>query len=393
MMIQSHLFTNTIVQNFRHEIRGILVGKNVLNMDELFQYFLTDDNQENRRSMWGFFCENIHSLKICKEIVTDEYLRSVLIRSFKNSEFDANFDFAFIFSEIEDVSGIEDGLEKWSKMMEKIVGFIVVERNECPKYGNAYALNYICSKIKGIGSILVGLYVYSIFSHMPSSLEGRVKPIEPREADQSVEYYGPDILHMGLLELSGSYRNVPAFCLYSKFGFIVDETLSGSFSNCFRTDINIAMRTHYPQMSPEDIKQRIVYILLGETQYEFEKPDICEIKDTEIQERLSNLYIYKNQEEKKLKSLMVETKWGINKLSDGSLKPEFKKKLDKSQLDYSTILEEIDLITTRKTSERESHERESHENIPKRHKSIGGKKIRNNTKRNNTKRKKKHIKK
>ena len=34
-MTQSHLFTNTIMYNFRHELDSALHGKIIMNMDEL----------------------------------------------------------------------------------------------------------------------------------------------------------------------------------------------------------------------------------------------------------------------------------------------------------------------------------------------------------------------
>ena len=316
------------MHNFRHEIHGILDGKNIMNMDELTRYFLKEDTPENRTQMWKYFFENIHDLGICQAVEV-AYLKSVLQRSMNNE----NFDFAFIFS---DVAEEEADLKV---KMQTLVSFIIVERNECKKYGNAYALNYICSKVKGIGALLVGLYVYSIFSHpLIDKSDLRVKKIEPHTSD---EYYGPAILHMGLLELSGGYQNVPALCLYSKFGFVEDETLSGSTSNCFRSDVNIAMRTDYPhEMSPEDIKQKIVNILLGR-ESEFQKPVICKFKDPEMQGYLSWLYGSKKQAKIEYNKLKPQSNFVINKLEDGSLKPEFQEKIDAIERNLEKINSKI----------------------------------------------------
>ena len=317
-MTQSHLFTNTIMHNFRHEIHSILGTMSIMNMDELTRYFLPDslDTPENRTRVWKYFFANIPNLAIC-QAVEDTYLPSVLKRGLNNE----NYDFAFIFSHIKEDSHEETDLEKLcDAKMKYLVSFIIVERNECKKYGNAYALNYICSKLKGIGSILVGLYLYSIFSHPRiDKTKLIVKKIEPPTSD---EYYGPEILHMGLLELSGGYQNVPALCLYSKFGFIEDDKLSGSSSNCFRNDVNIAMRTDYPEeMEPEEIKQKIVHILLGR-ESEFEKPIICKFKDPEMQGYLSWLYGSKKAARQDYNKLEPQYKWEINQTE------EFKEKLD-----------------------------------------------------------------
>jgi hypothetical protein len=325
-MTQSHLFTDTIMHNFRHEINSILDGKNIMNMDELTKYFLPGelDTPENRIHVWGYFFANIHDLEICQAVEV-KYLTIVLKKAFNNE----NFDFAFIFSDKVDTKDETNLEEILNSKMQTLVSFIIVERNECKKYGNAYALNYICSKIKGTGSLLVGLYVYSIFSHPPKEAHDLiVKKIAARESDPMVEYYGPDILHMGLLELSGGYQNVPALCLYSKFGFVEDEALSGLTSNCFRSDINIAMRTNYPDdMTPEEIRQKIVYILLGR-ETEFEKSKICKFRDPEMQGYIAWLYGNKKAAKIEYEKLKHQANFFINKLEDGSLKPEFKEKID-----------------------------------------------------------------
>ena len=330
-MTQSHLFTNTIMYNFRHELDSALHGKTIMNMDELTRYFLKEDTPEKRAHMWEYFFKHIHDLGICQAVEVT-YLTSVLKRALNNE----NFDFAFIFS---DVAEEETDLDTKMKLL---VSFIIVERNECKKYGNAYALNYICSKVKGIGSILVGLYVYSIFSHpVIDNGDLRVKKIEQPTLEAEAEYFGPPILHMGLLELSGGYQNVPALCLYSKFGFVEDETLSGATSNCFRSDSNIAMRTDYPvEMTAEDIKQKIVNILLGR-ESEFEKPVICKFKDPGMQAYLAWLYGEKKAAKIQYEQLKPQANFFINKLEDGSLKPEFKEKLDSLERKLEKIIAKI----------------------------------------------------
>ena len=347
-MTQSHLFTNTIMYNFRNEIDSIIGGMQIMNMDELTKYFLPSelDTPENRAHMWKTFFEHIHDLEIC-QAVEIAYLTSVLKKALNNE----NFDFAFIFSDI-----VEEEDADLEAKMKPLISFIIVERNECKKYGNAYALNYICSKVKGLGSLLVGLYVYSIFSHpLIDKSDLRVKKIEPPTSD---EYYGPAILHMGLLELSGGYQNVPAFCLYSKFGFVEDHTLSGYTSNCFRSDANIAMRTNFPkEMTREDIKQKVVYILLGR-ESEFEKPVICKFKDPEMQGYVAWLYGEKKAAKIEYEKMKPQANFVINKLENGSLKPEFKEKLDafESKVEKSIAkIMEIEALSSETTYTKYKH--------------------------------------
>ena len=78
--IQSHLFTNTIIYNYTHEINHILRGKSLMNMDDLTKYFLKPisriSDEKNKLHMLQYFFENINKLEIC-QAVEAPYLTSV----------------------------------------------------------------------------------------------------------------------------------------------------------------------------------------------------------------------------------------------------------------------------------------------------------------------------
>jgi hypothetical protein len=65
--------------------------------------------------------------------------------------------------------------------------------------------------------------------------------------------------------------------------------LSGPGSSCFNSTENIAMRTDYDGMTPENIKEKVINIVLGR-ESEFIKPSICKFKDQEMQGYLAWLY-------------------------------------------------------------------------------------------------------
>jgi hypothetical protein len=353
-------------------------------MDGLTKY----SDEKNKSHMLQYFFANIHRLEIC-QAVEEPYLKSVLRRSMNND----NFDFAFIFSSIDeliDESTTKEELEKiYDAKMKSLVSFIIVERNECKKYGNAYALNYICSKEKGLGSILVGLYLYSIFSHPSIDKSSiKVKKIIDQIADPSIEYYGPEILHMGILELSGGYMNTPALCLYSKFGFIEDEELSGPSSNCFTSTENIAMITDYDGMTPQNIKEKIVNIVLGR-ESDFMKSSICKFKDPEMQAYLAWLYSLQKKDKMEYNKLKIQSSFVINKLPDGSLKSEFKEKMELliSELDkISAKILEVERLPNETTYAEYKH---PNARGIKRTFEEGGKKRKNKSKRKNKKKQKK----
>jgi hypothetical protein len=109
-----------------------------------------------------------------------------------------------------------------ARMMEdkidKILGFIIVEKGECPKYPTAYAINLICTRPGTMkGSILMGAYLYMIKEHRYIS-------------------------QVGLLELASGYSNIAGICAYNKFGFDKDTNLYKG--GCFQDTKNLPMSVY-----------------------------------------------------------------------------------------------------------------------------------------------------
>jgi len=147
-----------------------------------------------------------------------------------------------------------------TKLENNILGFIIIQKGECSKFNDTYCINLICSpsldeRSKGIGSILIALYIYCIMNN-----------------DDIIE-------KRGLLELANSYVNMGGLCLYSKYGFVYDPLLYGA--DCFNDYNNLPMiveiDTKYGN-SNEIIKD----ILLGKNKG-FQKPPICSIRENDKQ--------------------------------------------------------------------------------------------------------------
>ncbi len=116
--------------------------------------------------------------------------------------------------------------------LDKIAGFIIVELGECKLYSKAYSIKLICSNkkiaISGLGSILMGAYLFTILSH-PESMQENSKIEFPygKGYHQSVNngiLFGTDepllpIQHKAILELADAYINSGGLCMYEKFGF------------------------------------------------------------------------------------------------------------------------------------------------------------------------------
>jgi len=222
--------------------------------------------------------------------------------------------------------------EEFSKYkLDSIIGFVIAEKGMCKRYANAYGINLICSRSgvePGIGSLLMGLYLYTIVSH-PKELSSSTLITYPSgkatiryeliEIPDEVSHQKPvfsttdqliPLQHIGILELAGSYLNVPGLCLYEKFGFKYEPLLLKQ--DCFSDIENLPMILSFssnPKYKPywrnniEQIKQILIRISIG-----YKNPDgttydvplsarskVCGLRDRNAQKLygyLKNLYIF-----------------------------------------------------------------------------------------------------
>jgi hypothetical protein len=150
--------------------------------------------------------------------------------------------------------------EQFKEKLKMIVGFMIVSRGKCKIFPNDYILNLICTNMSGVGTILIGLYLYTILRHpiVPMTGENLLFSEDLELTGNSIAYYekikksktfkknyrieskyGIDIFKrkfmttdeliptngMAILELSNSYYNYPGLCLYQKIGFEYDKSL------------------------------------------------------------------------------------------------------------------------------------------------------------------------
>ena len=156
--------------------------------------------------------------------------------------------------------------------LKSIVALIIVQKGECKKMPDAFAVNLICVKhgaFKGCGTLLMALYLYTILYH----------PFQP-----------------GLLELAGGFYNLDGLCLYSKFGFVHAPNLLGP--DCFYDAGNMPMELDFEfdpygfldgrhRLDKNAIATKLVNIVVGTDRGH--KLPICDIRDEHRQNALKAL--------------------------------------------------------------------------------------------------------
>jgi len=180
-----------------------------------------------------------NGIGICRGSILDSYLEEALDDAFGENP---NYEVVALF----------EGNTKSAP-----ISFLIVEKGECVKLSNVWSVNLICAVLqspnglKGIGQILMGLYLYSI--------------AENNEVEEK----------LGVLELANGYINAGGLASYSKLGFKIDKSLYGE--DCFPNYNNLPMIA-------EDIDQdRIIDILNNVLDAAYEKEALCLIEDRDIQ--------------------------------------------------------------------------------------------------------------
>lgn len=346
--LKSYFFTKSIIDEYSTKISSQLNNKIIINLDDIFEYFKelgTTQYQIATSLIQGILREDI-----CSGIYPS-YIEGVLTRVIEQPHNNRKYDIAFIIDSSK------------PKNVSAIISLVIVQRSECLRFEDAYALNLICSrKCFKCGYILIGLYLYSILCH-PKIVDFTRQQISPiLLSNVPTRYYGPPILHLGLLEISGGYKNISGLCLYTKFGFIINSKFSGSTSNCFYDDNNIAMVKRFvyndiitneytkdnilaDRYDIETEKEKIIRIV-NKSNSGYKKHIICDFKNEETQIQLGLLYNQLKKLEKDEKELIIQSKWIVNKLTNGELKPEFIDKQNKNKQNIEETQRLINLIET-----------------------------------------------
>jgi hypothetical protein len=210
----------------------------------------------------------------------------------------------------EDEACEDEACEDVKEQLNDAVGFIIVELGECQHFPNAYSVHLICTKSgsePGIGTILMGLYLYTILSH-------------PNKQDDNHTSGDIPISHVGVLELAASYENAGGLCMYEKFGFTYDQNMrinDKKGKKCFNDMDNLPMivdLNKYIGNSVEE-KQKMIIDITNGIVPGFEKSKICNIKNKDIQKLVGYLKILKHYFDFRI-SLNKNTRTNVIELYD-----------------------------------------------------------------------------
>ena len=179
-----------------------------------------------------------------------------------NEEFEESEEPEEMIEKIDDYKKLKfaDYKEQFKEKLKMFVGFMIVSRGKCKIFPNDYILNLICTNMHGVGSILIGLYLYTILRHpiLPMTGEDLLMTENLELSGDAIVYYDKikksktfrkkykneskygiyvfkrkfktddDLIPtngLAILELANSYYNYPGLCLYEKIGFEYDKTL------------------------------------------------------------------------------------------------------------------------------------------------------------------------
>lgn len=189
-----------------------------------------------------------NATEICRKGIGEYYLEKTTWNGLRTSN---KFDIAILFNAADSA-------------YTRPLAFIVVELGECRRYPGVWTVNLICGTkdVPGVGGIMMGLYLFTIFHSDPDSIAPQNK--------------------FGLLELANAYLNVSGLASYSKLGYTIDEMLYSTSKkvrgktatdSCFGDRSNLPMRT---EILTQEHVNKIIEILNNRDRG-FTKPPICNI--------------------------------------------------------------------------------------------------------------------
>jgi len=181
------LFSNDLIA----DLSKVLEIKQMMKMNGVA--FLTQSQFMNMKTFKSYIGKGDKLVEkigyTCENVVASEYIEEMLNEVLEHDKPNPYMDILFI---------------KNSK--QKILGFLIAELGACRTRPQTYAINLVCSE-SGLGKLLVGACLYCIKFNENVATKACV------------------------LELAHAYRNTPAFFVYSRMGFNVDNSLISD--NCF----------------------------------------------------------------------------------------------------------------------------------------------------------------
>jgi hypothetical protein len=249
---------------------------------------------------------NYLSKNICEDIGSD-YTKKSIVKSMSLSKRDELYDLLVISD-----NRLENMNLELKDRLAGVVGIIIVELGECNMYPTSYSINLICtnsSAMPGIGSILMGAYLYTILSHPDVKDSNKGITVPKGIARTIISESGPKsykrkfetqeklkpVQHIAVLELAFGYMNQGGLCMYEKFGFKHDPDMISE--DCFNDYDNLPMIINfntlsgYSELTIREKTEKVLQISCGNDKG-FQKEKICSVRG--IDQKNLGLFMFLN---------------------------------------------------------------------------------------------------
>jgi len=125
-----------------------------------------------------------------------------------------------------------------------MVGFLIARRGACQRYPGQYMIDFVCTSVKGISSLLLGACMFAI----------KTKPMIPA--------YSGVLSSRIMLSCANGFDNPAAYCSYRKMGFAIDHDLFVTDTNgvtCIKEHIrDLPMSVDVRRTTTDEIVQLMV---------------------------------------------------------------------------------------------------------------------------------------
>lgn len=189
-------------------------GYSLFNRDDMLEHVAKEESSIERIIYNG--------QNMCKTL-NEELIKTYIIETFKPN---SGYEILFIMKD------------------NKMVGFLIARIGACARYPGQYMIDFVCTSVKGISSLLLGACMFAI------------------KTKTMISAYSDFLSTTIMLSCANGFDNPAAYCSYRKMGFAIDHQLfvtSVSGVTCIEEHIrDLPMSVDVHSTTTDDIVQLMV---------------------------------------------------------------------------------------------------------------------------------------